>query len=111
MDAEHMDFADSCPGPGALRGPNGTRVPPPTGRGHDLQLQSLLPAAREGPQCVSRRGQQRRHHRHDKRRAGKGGIVAVKPRSDCLGPVYTARISLDHTAMQIEDKEVNLSPA
>jgi hemolysin D len=26
------------------------------------------------------------------------------------GPVYAARVSLDHTAMQIEGKEVNLSP-
>jgi len=34
----------------------------------------------------------------------------AKPPSDDHGPVYAARISLDHTQMQIEDKPVNLSP-
>ena len=35
---------------------------------------------------------------------------AAKPSSDDQGPVYAARISLDRTAMQIEDKQVNLAP-
>jgi hemolysin D len=34
----------------------------------------------------------------------------AKPPSDDQGPVYAARISLDRTRMQIEDKPVNLSP-
>src|SRR5258708_7991417 len=34
----------------------------------------------------------------------------AKPSSDDQGPVYAARITLDRTQMQIEDKPVNLSP-
>ena len=34
----------------------------------------------------------------------------AKPASDDQGPVYAARISLERTQMQIEDKPVNLSP-
>jgi len=34
----------------------------------------------------------------------------AKPAGDDPGPVYAARISLDRTQMQIEDKPVNLSP-
>jgi hemolysin D len=34
----------------------------------------------------------------------------AKPPSDDQGPVYAARISLDRTRMQIEDKPVSLSP-
>src|SRR6266849_1857320 len=38
------------------------------------------------------------------------GTQDAKPQSDEQGPVYAARISLDRTQMQIEDKPVNLSP-
>jgi hemolysin D len=38
------------------------------------------------------------------------GTQASKPASDDQGAVYAARISLDRTQMQIEDKPVNLSP-
>ena len=35
---------------------------------------------------------------------------STKPPADDQGPVYAARISLDRSRMQIEDKVVNLSP-
>jgi hemolysin D len=38
------------------------------------------------------------------------GAQDSKPPSDDQGPVYAARISLERTQMQIEDKPVNLSP-
>jgi len=38
------------------------------------------------------------------------GTQDTKPASDDQGPVYAARISLERTQMQIEDKPVNLSP-
>src|SRR5216684_4118092 len=38
------------------------------------------------------------------------GTQDAKPPSDEQGPVYAARIALDRTQMQIEDKPVNLSP-
>jgi hemolysin D len=38
--------------------------------------------------------------------SGQGG----KAPADDQGPVYAARVSLDRTAMQIEDKQVNLAP-
>src|SRR5216683_57763 len=38
------------------------------------------------------------------------GTQDAKPASDDQGPVYAARIALDRTQMQIEDKPVNLSP-
>jgi membrane fusion protein, hemolysin D len=38
------------------------------------------------------------------------GEAAAKPAADDQGPVYAARISLDRTQMQIEDKLVSLSP-
>jgi len=38
------------------------------------------------------------------------GAQDTKPASDDQGPVYAARISLERTQMQIEDKPVNLSP-
>jgi len=38
------------------------------------------------------------------------GGQAAKPPADEQGPVYAARISLDRTQMQIEDKLVNLAP-
>ena len=34
----------------------------------------------------------------------------TKPPADDQGPVYAARISLDRSQMQIEDKVVNLAP-
>src|SRR5437763_11165916 len=38
------------------------------------------------------------------------GAQAAKASADEQGPVYAARISLDRKQMQIEDKQVNLSP-
>jgi hemolysin D len=38
------------------------------------------------------------------------GAQAAKASADEHGPVYAARISLDRKQMQIEDKQVNLSP-
>jgi hemolysin D len=38
------------------------------------------------------------------------GTQGAKPSSDDPGPVYAARISLERSQMQIEDKLVNLSP-
>jgi hemolysin D len=38
------------------------------------------------------------------------GTQGAKPSSDDQGPVYAARISLERSQMQIEDKLVNLSP-
>ena len=38
------------------------------------------------------------------------GGQAAKPPADDQGPVYAARISLDRTQIQIEDKLVNLAP-
>ena len=36
--------------------------------------------------------------------------AAAKLAGDDQGPVYAARISLDRTAMQVEEKSVNLAP-
>jgi len=41
---------------------------------------------------------------------GQQGLQGTKPPADDQGPVYAARISLDRSQMQIEDKVVNLAP-
>ena len=41
---------------------------------------------------------------------GQQGGQATKPAADDQGPVYAARISLDRAQMQVEDKQVSLSP-
>jgi hemolysin D len=41
---------------------------------------------------------------------GQQGLQGTKPPADDQGPVYSARISLDRSQMQIEDKVVNLAP-
>ena len=41
---------------------------------------------------------------------GQRGAQSTKPPADDEGPVYAARISLDHSQMEIEDKVVNLAP-
>jgi hemolysin D len=41
---------------------------------------------------------------------GQLGAAAATPPADEQGPVYAARISLDRTAMQVEDRHVNLAP-
>jgi hemolysin D len=41
---------------------------------------------------------------------GQQGAAGAKPPADDQGPVSAAHVSLDRTAMQIEDKQVNLAP-
>jgi hemolysin D len=45
-----------------------------------------------------------------KERSQRDNQATTKALPDDQGPVYAARISLDRTAMQIEDKEVHLAP-
>ena len=74
-----------------------------------LQLHALRPVARHGAQRLARRhlsATEPQDQAADKPQAAEAG--SSEPKGQEL--VYSARVSLDRTRMQVEDKTVNLSP-